>query len=305
MRDSRSAGARSVPPEAAQVRAPARESGPQRSRRPRLQTTSLPTEFLLEEGPHVARSSSSVPAVSAASSRTRRRWRSRCSPTCMLASRTHRKLRQDRRARSSRCTAARSAPRRSTPTTSPQLDARCSKDYKPDVVINVALPYQDLHIMDACLEAGVDYLDTANYEPLDVAKFEYKWQWAYQERFAEGRPDGAARLGLRSGRDERVLRVRPEAPARRDPLRRHRRLQRRHRTARRSRPTSIPRSTSARSRRAAATGRTASGRRPIRSACRGSSTTRASARRRASCSITRSSSRSRRTSRASSGSGSG
>jgi saccharopine dehydrogenase (NAD+, L-lysine-forming) len=54
---------------------------------------------------------------------------------------------------------------------------------KPDLVINVALPYQDLPIMDACLEAGVDYLDTANYEPPDVAKFEYKWQWAYHERF--------------------------------------------------------------------------------------------------------------------------
>ena len=56
---------------------------------------------------------------------------------------------------------------------------------KPKVVINVALPYQDLHIMDACLATGVDYLDTANYEPLDEAKFEYKWQWAYQERFKE------------------------------------------------------------------------------------------------------------------------
>lgn len=59
------------------------------------------------------------------------------------------------------------------------------KSYKPRVVINVALPYQDLSIMDACLEAGVDYLDTANYEPPDVAKFEYKWQWAYQDRFKE------------------------------------------------------------------------------------------------------------------------
>ena len=57
------------------------------------------------------------------------------------------------------------------------------KDYQPKLVINVALPYQDLHIMDACLAAGVDYLDTANYEPPDVAKFEYKWQWAYRERF--------------------------------------------------------------------------------------------------------------------------
>lgn len=54
---------------------------------------------------------------------------------------------------------------------------------KPDVLVNVALPYQDLTLMDACLEAGVDYIDTANYEPRDVAKFEYKWQWAYKERF--------------------------------------------------------------------------------------------------------------------------
>ena len=57
------------------------------------------------------------------------------------------------------------------------------KDFKPDLVINVALPYQDLTIMDACLETGVHYLDTANYEPKDEAKFEYSWQWAYQERF--------------------------------------------------------------------------------------------------------------------------
>lgn len=57
------------------------------------------------------------------------------------------------------------------------------KSFQPDIVINVALPYQDLTIMDACLATGVDYLDTANYEPPDVAKFEYKWQWAYRERF--------------------------------------------------------------------------------------------------------------------------
>ncbi|MCG7957482.1 MAG: saccharopine dehydrogenase NADP-binding domain-containing protein, partial [Candidatus Thiodiazotropha taylori] len=57
------------------------------------------------------------------------------------------------------------------------------KRIKPELVINVALPYQDLTIMDACLETGVHYLDTANYEPPDEAKFEYKWQWAYQERF--------------------------------------------------------------------------------------------------------------------------
>lgn len=61
--------------------------------------------------------------------------------------------------------------------------AKFLKKEKPFLVINVALPYQDLPIMDACLEAGVHYLDTANYEPPDVAKFEYKWQWAYQERF--------------------------------------------------------------------------------------------------------------------------
>ncbi|MAE67485.1 MAG: saccharopine dehydrogenase [Phycisphaeraceae bacterium] len=56
---------------------------------------------------------------------------------------------------------------------------------RPDLVVHLALPYQDLHIMDACLETGVDYLDTANYEPPDVARFEYKWQWAYHDRFAE------------------------------------------------------------------------------------------------------------------------
>ena len=54
---------------------------------------------------------------------------------------------------------------------------------QPDVVLNLALPYQDLHIMDACLETGVHYVDTANYEPEDTAKFEYKWQWAYKERY--------------------------------------------------------------------------------------------------------------------------
>jgi len=59
------------------------------------------------------------------------------------------------------------------------------KKFQPKLVLNVALPYQDLALMDACLETGVDYLDTANYEPLDEAKFEYKWQWAYQDRFKE------------------------------------------------------------------------------------------------------------------------
>jgi saccharopine dehydrogenase (NAD+, L-lysine-forming) len=57
--------------------------------------------------------------------------------------------------------------------------------FKPDVVLNLALPYQDLHIMDVCLETGVHYIDTANYEPPDEAHFEYSWQWAYQERFRQ------------------------------------------------------------------------------------------------------------------------
>jgi saccharopine dehydrogenase (NAD+, L-lysine-forming) len=56
---------------------------------------------------------------------------------------------------------------------------------KPDLLLNVALPYQDLALMDACLKTGVDYLDTANYEPPDEAKFEYKWQWAYRQSFKE------------------------------------------------------------------------------------------------------------------------
>ncbi|MGB4660803.1 MAG: saccharopine dehydrogenase family protein [Mobilitalea sp.] len=55
--------------------------------------------------------------------------------------------------------------------------------FHPDIVINVALPYQDLTIMEACLATKVDYLDTANYEPVDTAKFEYKWQWDFRERF--------------------------------------------------------------------------------------------------------------------------
>ncbi len=80
----------------------------------------------------------------------------------------------------------------SIPVATEQVDADYSeqvvaviKKHQPVMVINVALPYQDLAIMDACLETNVHYLDTANYEPIDVAKFEYSWQWAYQERFKE------------------------------------------------------------------------------------------------------------------------
>lgn len=57
--------------------------------------------------------------------------------------------------------------------------------HKPKLVVNLALPYQDLAIMEACLQTGVHYLDTANYEPKDEAKFEYKWQWAFQQRFKD------------------------------------------------------------------------------------------------------------------------
>ncbi|MCP4449934.1 MAG: saccharopine dehydrogenase family protein, partial [Planctomycetes bacterium] len=67
----------------------------------------------------------------------------------------------------------------------PAQVAALIRAHQPDLVLNVALPYQDLPIMDACLETGVDYLDTANYEPIDEAKFEYSWQWAYQARFKD------------------------------------------------------------------------------------------------------------------------
>ncbi len=77
-----------------------------------------------------------------------------------------------------------------TKITTAQLDAMdvvattaMIKEYKPDLVMNIALPYQDLAIMDACLAAGVSYLDTANYEPPEEAHFEYSWQWAYREKF--------------------------------------------------------------------------------------------------------------------------
>ena len=59
------------------------------------------------------------------------------------------------------------------------------KSVGPALVVNLALPYQDLAIMDACLAAGVNYMDTANYEPRDEAHFEYSWQWAYQDKFRE------------------------------------------------------------------------------------------------------------------------
>ena len=103
------------------------------------------------------------------------------------------------------------APKTNTNITTAQVDAdkpeevvSLIKEYKPDLVMNMALPYQDLTIMDACLECGVNYMDTANYEPEDIedpewreiyekrckeagfsAYFDYSWQWAYNEKFKE------------------------------------------------------------------------------------------------------------------------
>lgn len=70
---------------------------------------------------------------------------------------------------------------------------------KPDIVVNLALPYQDLAIMDACLATKTHYLDTANYEPEDTAKFEYSWQWAYRERFEEAGITGLLGSGFDPG----------------------------------------------------------------------------------------------------------
>lgn len=84
------------------------------------------------------------------------------------------------------------APTTATKISTAQVDAnnvaeltRLLEHERPDVVLNLALPYQDLSIMEACLAARVPYVDTANYEPEDTAKFEYKWQWAYRERFEQ------------------------------------------------------------------------------------------------------------------------
>lgn len=66
-----------------------------------------------------------------------------------------------------------------------QATAALITQYGADLVLNLALPYQDLAIMDACLAAGADYVDTANYEPEDTAKFEYKWQWEYREKYVQ------------------------------------------------------------------------------------------------------------------------
>lgn len=104
----------------------------------------------------------------------------------MIASRTKSKC----DALKQRCEEYKNKVGSSTEITTAQVDADNVKElvnlinsYKPEIVINLALPYQDLTIMDACLETGVHYLDTANYEPPDTAKFEYKWQWEYRKKF--------------------------------------------------------------------------------------------------------------------------
>jgi saccharopine dehydrogenase (NAD+, L-lysine-forming) len=83
------------------------------------------------------------------------------------------------------------ARRSATPIETSQVDADDARQVaaliervRPEILINLALPYQDLPIMDACLETGVHYLDTANYEPRDEAKFSYEWQWRYHDRYA-------------------------------------------------------------------------------------------------------------------------
>lgn len=104
------------------------------------------------------------------------------------------------------------------------FDELCTliRAYKPDLVMNIALPYQDLTIMDACLAYGVNYMDTANYEPEDTddpewrkvydarckkegfsAYFDYSWQWAYKEKFEKA---GLTAL-LGSGFDPGVTQV--------------------------------------------------------------------------------------------------
>ena len=82
----------------------------------------------------------------------------------------------------------------------PQL-CELFRAFKPDIVVNVELPYQDLTIMDACLECGCNYLDTANYEPKDEAHFEYSWQWAGQDRFQRRGLTAILGCGFRPGRD--------------------------------------------------------------------------------------------------------
>ena len=100
-------------------------------------------------------------------------------------------------------------------------------DIKPQLVINVALPYQDLTIMDACLECGVNYLDTANYEPHRYRPFRVQLAVGLSGQVPGKGPDGGAGLRFRSRRHQYLLRLRPETPLRQHREHRHPRLQRR------------------------------------------------------------------------------
>ena len=97
--------------------------------------------------------------------------------------------------------------------------------YKPELVINLALPYQDLTIMDACLACGCNYMDTANYEPKDEAHFEYSWQWAYKDKFEKSWSLRYPWLRLRPRCFGHFYCIRCQASLRRDRGSRHRRLQ--------------------------------------------------------------------------------
>ncbi len=100
----------------------------------------------------------------------------------LIASRTQKRCEEVKAACEARGTRTRITTAQVDAMDVPRLTALI-RNYKPDLVMNIALPYQDLAIMDACLAAGVSCLDTANYEPPDTAHFEYSWQWAYRERF--------------------------------------------------------------------------------------------------------------------------
>lgn len=100
-------------------------------------------------------------------------------------------------------------------------------EVKPDIVMNLALPYQDLTIMDACLATKTHYMDTANYEPEDTAKFEYKWQWEYKERFEKAGITALLGSGFDPGVTACIFRLCAETLFRRNRIYRYSGLQRR------------------------------------------------------------------------------
>ena len=160
------------------------------------------------------------------------------------------------------------------------------KDFKPELVMNLALPYQDLTIMEACLQCGVNYLDTANYEPKDVAHFEYSWQWAYRERFEQA---GLTAI-LGCGFDPGVTSISPPMPPSTTSTKYNTSISSIATPATTTRPLppiSIPKSTSARLPKRVSTGKTASGWRPSRSKSTSRLLTPTSARAKAICSTTK------------------